>query len=111
MTGHIDEEVIIPRTFLAGPRFNLREIDPALTTLITRAPSDSVLTLLQNLIVTGGGSQIKGIDTVLQKRLTDDGYESPKVKLAGQDYKRYVALGALKAARSARDNQWQVLLG
>jgi rod shape-determining protein MreB len=86
-------------------------IYPALTTLIGRAPSDSVLTLLQNIIVTGGGSQIKGIDTVLQKRLADDGYEAPKVKLAGQDYKRYVALGALKAARAARENQWQVLLG
>jgi rod shape-determining protein MreB len=86
-------------------------IYPALTTLIERAPSDSVLTLLQNIIVTGGGSQIKGIDTVLQKKLVDDGYESPKVRLAGQDYKRYVAMGALKAARSARENQWQVLLG
>jgi rod shape-determining protein MreB len=43
-----------------------------------RASSDSVVTLLQNIIVTGGGSQIKGIDTVLQKRLADDGYESPK---------------------------------
>jgi len=87
------------------------KIYPALTTLIERAPSDSVVTLLQNIIVTGGGSQLKGIDLVLQKKLTDDGYESPKVKLAGQDYKRYVALGALKAARAARENQWQVLLG
>src|SRR5688500_3446 len=86
-------------------------IYPALTTLIGRAPSDSVLTLLQNIIVTGGGSQIKSIDTVLQKRLADDGFEAPKVKLAGQDYKRYVAMGALKAARAARENQWQVLLG
>lgn len=86
-------------------------IYPALTTLITRAPSDSVLTLLQNIIITGGGSQIKGIDTVLQKKLTEDGYEAPRVKLAGQDYKRYVAIGALKAARAARENQWQVLLG
>lgn len=87
------------------------KIYPALTTLISRAPSDSVLALLQNIIITGGGSQIKGIDTVLQKRLSDDGYEAPKVKLAGQDYKRYVAIGALKAARAARENQWQVLLG
>lgn len=86
------------------------KIYPSLTTLITRAPSDSVVALLQNIIITGGGSQIKGIDTVLQKRLTDDGYEAPKVKLAGQDYKRYVALGALKAARAARENQWQYLL-
>ncbi|MBL9204462.1 MAG: rod shape-determining protein [Opitutaceae bacterium] len=86
-------------------------IYPALTSLIARAPSDGVVTLLQNIVVTGGGSQIKGIDTVLQQRLVDDGYEAPKVRLAGQDYKRYVALGAIKAARSARDNQWQVLLG
>lgn len=86
------------------------KIYPSLTALITRAPSDSVVSLLQNIIITGGGSQIKGIDTVLQKRLADDGYEAPKVKLAGQDYKRYVALGALKAARAARENQWQYLL-
>jgi len=86
-------------------------IYPALTTLIERASSDSVVALLQNIIVTGGGSQIKGIDVVLQRKLTDDGYESPRVRLAGQDFKRYVALGALKAARSARENQWQVLLG
>ena len=89
----------------------IESIYPALTTLIERAPSDSVVALLQNIIVTGGGSQIKGIDTVLQKKLADDGYESPKVKLAGNDYKRYVAIGALKAARAARENQWQVLLG
>ena len=87
------------------------KIYPALTTLIERADSNSVLTLLQNIIITGGGSQIKGIDTLLQKKLTDDGYEAPKVRLAGQDYKRYVAIGALKAARAARENQWQVLLG
>jgi rod shape-determining protein MreB and related proteins len=86
-------------------------IYPALTTLIASASSDSVVTLLQNIIITGGGSQIRGIDTVLQKRLSDDGYESPKVRLAGQDFQRYVAMGALKAARAARENQWQVLLG
>ncbi len=85
-------------------------IYPALTSLIETASSDSVVTLLQNIIVTGGGSQIRGIDTVLQKRLTDDGYESPRVRLAGQDFRRYVAIGALKAARAARENQWQVLL-
>ncbi|HEY4988482.1 MAG TPA: rod shape-determining protein [Opitutaceae bacterium] len=86
------------------------KIYPALTTLISAASSDSVVTLLQNIIITGGGSQIRGIDTVLQKRLADDGYESPRVRLAGQDFQRYVALGALKAARAARENQWQVLL-
>ena len=84
-------------------------IYPALTTLISAASSDSVVALLQNIIITGGGSQIRGIDTILQKKLADDGYESPKVRLAGQDFQRYVAIGALKAARAARENQWQVL--
>lgn len=82
----------------------------AARTLIGRASSESVATLLQNIVVTGGGSQIKGIDTVLQQRLADEGYASPKVRLAGADYKRYVAIGALKAARAARENQWQYLL-
>ncbi len=86
------------------------KIYPALTKLISSASSDSVVTLLQNIIITGGGSQIRGIDTVLQKRLTDDGFEAPRVRLAGQEFLRYVAIGALKAARAARDNQWQVLL-
>ena len=88
----------------------LDQVFDATRTLIGRASSDSVATLLQNIIITGGGSQIKGIDTVLQQRLVDEGYASPKVRLAGADYKRYVAIGALKAARAARENQWQYLL-
>jgi rod shape-determining protein MreB len=88
----------------------LERIYPALTTLIARASSDSVATLLQNIVITGGGSRVRGLDTVIQQKLTDDGFESPKVRLAGTDYKRFVAVGALKAARSAREDQWQHLL-
>ncbi len=86
------------------------KIYPAITTLIGRASSDSVAQLLQNIVVTGGGSRIRGFDTVLQEKLAADGFESPKVKLAGPEYKRFVAVGALKAARSAREDQWQHLL-
>ncbi len=88
----------------------LEKIYPALAALISRAPSDSVAQLLENIVITGGGSRIRGIDTVLQQRLMDDGYAAPKVRLAGQDYKRFVAIGALKAARAAREDQWQHLL-
>ena len=88
----------------------IEKIYPALTTLIARASSDSVAQLLQNIVVTGGGSRIRGFDTVLQQKLAEDGFEAPKVRLAGQDYKRFVAVGALKAARSAREDQWQHLL-
>lgn len=88
----------------------MEKIYPALTTLVARASSDSVAQLLQNIVVTGGGSRIRGFDTVLQQKLMDDGFEAPKVRLAGADYKRFVAVGALKAARSAREDQWQYLL-
>jgi rod shape-determining protein MreB len=88
----------------------LEKIYPALTTLISRASSDSVAQLLQNIVITGGGSRIRGLDTVLQQKLADDGFESPKVRVAGAEYKRFVAVGALKAARSAREDQWQHLL-
>lgn len=77
--------------------------------LIGRASSDSVLDLLKNILITGGGSRIRGIDTLLQTRLIDDGYESPRVRTLGDDHKRFVGVGAIKAARSARENQWQVL--
>jgi rod shape-determining protein MreB len=88
----------------------LEKIYPALTTLIGRASSDSVAQLLQNIVITGGGSRIRGLDTVIQQKLVDDGFEAPKVRLAGPEYKRFVAVGALKAARSAREDQWQHLL-
>jgi rod shape-determining protein MreB len=77
--------------------------------LIERASPDSVRDLMQNILITGGGSRIKGIDTVLLERLTEDGYESPRVRTVGQEYKRFVGIGASKAARAARDSQWQVL--
>jgi rod shape-determining protein MreB len=88
----------------------VEKIYPALTTLIARASSESVAQLLQNIVVTGGGSRIRGIDLVLQEKLAADGFEGPKVRLAGPDFKRYVAIGALKAARAAREDQWQHLL-
>ncbi len=88
----------------------LEKIYPAITTLIARASSDSVAQLLQNIVITGGGSRVRGLDTVLQQKLAEDGFEAPEVRLAGLDYKRFVAIGALKAARSAREDQWQHLL-
>ncbi len=88
----------------------LEKLYPSLAMLIARAPSDSVAQLLENIVITGGGSCIRGIDTVLQQKLLADGYSSPKVQLVGPDYKRFVAIGALKAARAAREDQWQHLL-
>lgn len=78
--------------------------------IVHRAPSDAVENLLQNIILTGGGSRIKGLAGELERMLAEEGYESPRVSMAGPHFKEYVALGALKAARAARPNQWQHLL-
>jgi rod shape-determining protein MreB len=88
----------------------LQQIFATVKDLIPRASSDTVEEMLQNIILTGGGSRIRGLDTELQRLLAEDGYEKPAVKLVGEHYKEFVAMGALKAARSAREDQWQQLV-
>lgn len=79
-------------------------------TLIARADPDSAAELLQNIVLTGGGSQIRNIAAILEKMLEDDGYAQPKVGIIGENFKEYVAKGALKAAHHAKDRQWQNLI-
>lgn len=88
----------------------LKVIFDTVKELISRSSSDSVGELLQNIILTGGGSRIRGLDAELQRLLSEEGYEQPVVRLAGERYKEFVALGALKAARGARENQWQQVI-
>ena len=79
--------------------------------LITRADADSVNELLQNIIVTGGGSLIKGFGVALQTKLLEEGFENVRVTVLGENYKDYVARGALKVAGQAKDRHWQTLIG
>ena len=65
-----------------------------------------MFSLLQNIILTGGGSRIRNIDQELQRLLSDDGYEDPEVVLSSKELKPFVAMGALKVAKAARDDQW-----
>ena len=88
----------------------LNQVFEATKALIARAPSDSITELLQNIILTGGGSQIRQLDSELQRMLVEEGYEKPIVRSVGKNYKDFVAKGALKAARQAREDQWQHLL-
>ena len=88
----------------------LREIHEAVKALIVRSNSDTVVELMQNIILTGGGSRIRGLDTELQRLLTEEGFESPRVLIVGDGYKEYVAKGALKAARQAKESQWQQII-
>jgi len=79
--------------------------------LVGRADPDSVGELLQNVIVTGGGSLIRGFGVSLQTKLLEEGFENPRVRVLGQNYKDYVARGALKTARQAQDRHWQHIIG
>jgi rod shape-determining protein MreB len=79
--------------------------------LIKRANPETVPELLQNVIITGGGSLIKGFGVALQAKLLEEGFEGPRVQVLGENYKDYVARGALKAATEAKDRQWQTLIG
>ena len=88
----------------------VENIFDGLQVLIARASSDSVEEMLENIILTGGGSRIRNISGELERMLVEEGYESPRVTTVGPNYKESVSIGALKAAQGARDDQWQILL-
>ena len=60
----------------------------------------------KNIILTGGGSRIRNVDQELQRLLSDDGYEDPEVTISSREVKPFVAIGAIKVAKAARDDQW-----
>jgi rod shape-determining protein MreB len=84
----------------------LQEIFESLKKVIAMASPQSVFSLLQNIILTGGGSRIRNIDQELQRLLSDDGYEDPEVTISSREVKPFVAKGAIKVAKAARDDQW-----
>lgn len=84
----------------------LSEIFESLKVVIGKASPQSVFELLQNIILTGGGSRIRNIDQELQRLLVDDGYEEPDVTIASRENMPFVAIGALKVAKAAREDQW-----
>jgi rod shape-determining protein MreB len=87
----------------------LQRVLDAVKTLIAQASTDSVTELMQNIILTGGGSRIRHLDVELQRLLVEEGFEKPRVLVVGERYKELVAKGALVAARQAKENQWQAL--
>lgn len=84
----------------------LSEIFESLKVVIAKASPQSVFELLQNIILTGGGSRIRNIDQELQRLLVDDGYEDPDVTISSRENMPFVAIGALKVAKAAREDQW-----
>jgi rod shape-determining protein MreB len=84
----------------------LQRVFEAVKLMIAQASTDSVAELMQNIILTGGGSRVRQFDAELQRLLVEDGYEKPRVLTVGENYKEYVARGALVAARQAKEAQW-----
>ena len=111
MVGGKPRQIDITAQVGAGCDTLLQKVFELTRDLISRAAPETVTELLQNVIVTGGGSLIKGFGEALQAKLKKEGFENPTVQVLGQNFKDYVALGALKLARRARDNQWQTLIG
>jgi rod shape-determining protein MreB len=110
MVGGKALKIDLTRAIQAGCEALLDRVYEMTRDLISRANPDTVAELLQNIIVTGGGSLIKGFGPALQARLANEGFFAPRVNILGENYKVYVAKGALKAARHAKDRQWQTLL-
>lgn len=88
----------------------LNKVYESVRKLIVRADPDSIPDLLQNIIVTGGGSNIKGFDKALESLLIEEGFEGCNVLSIGEEYKSHVASGAMKAGSQAKERQWQNLL-
>ena len=88
----------------------LEKIYQAVRTLIMRADPDSIPSLLENIIITGGGSMIPGFGEALESLLLEESFEGCKVTCVGDSYKSKVAAGALIAAHQADERQWQNLL-
>ena len=74
--------------------------------LLARCDSDSIVSVMKNIIVTGGGSEINGLCDKLQEVLHKEGYDCART-VRPSDYKRLVASGALSIAQNVRDDQWQ----
>ncbi len=84
----------------------LGEIFQAAQKIIAMASAQSVFAMLGNVILAGGGSRIRNAAQELERLLREEGYENPSVTVIDRDSKPFVALGALKVARGAREDQW-----
>jgi len=80
------------------------DIIEQLEMLIQRFDPEVQETTLQNIVLAGGGSRIKGLDTMIAEHLREYG----RVKVTCVDDADYIgAAGALKLARDVPTSQWK----
>jgi rod shape-determining protein MreB len=111
MVGGKPRKLDVTRQIGAGCEVLLKKTFEMAREIIARADPETVGELLQNVIVTGGGSLIKGFGVALQTNLLEEGFENVRVTVLGENYKDHVARGALKVAGQAKERHWQTLIG
>lgn len=79
----------------------------AIEEMARRCDPEAVEEMLANITLTGGGSQIPGIDKMIEKTLRERDYLSTKVTIV-HDYKPLVARGAMKTGLKLKDDQWTI---
>lgn len=82
------------------------DIVTGITELAKKCDQEIADKILANIILTGGGSQIAGIAEMVEKKVRERGVEVARVRRAA-NHKKLVAMGALKVAHMAREDQWQ----
>jgi rod shape-determining protein MreB len=87
-------------------RMIVAPIVQGLRDLIARFDPEFHQRLLQNIILGGGGSQLKGLDTVIEEALKE--YGGARVRKVG-DAVFAGAMGALKLAMNMRVEAWEGL--
>jgi rod shape-determining protein MreB len=83
------------------------DIIQAIIELAKRCNQELVDKILGNIILTGGGSLIENLPETIEQTLHNQEFISAKV-IRANEYKKLVALGALKTAEAAREDQWQI---
>lgn len=111
----------VVETILKGRRRTLdisETLSDALTELVDRiveccieviesSPSRMSGELVKNIFVTGGGSQIRYLDSTIQDRLAKYGFESPSCRSVGAGYAKLVAHGAWRYSVAAPRKFWK----
>ena len=78
------------------------EIFDAIKQVIASASPQSVFSLLENIILTGGGSRIRNLDLELQQRLQEEGMKILVCGLSAKDTSPLVAIGGLESCQGSK---------
>lgn len=78
----------------------------AIIRMIESSPARVAKILVKNIILTGGGSQIRYLDRALEERFAEYGIGSAECRSVGREDRRLAGSGAYKLAVSASRERW-----